>query len=89
MLAVTVSVAAVLVADPELFVATHRNCTPFKLLVTLLTVNVAIVAPLYGGVFVRFVHVVPAFIDTCHWSVGTGVPLAAAVKVAFAPAVTV
>ena len=37
---------------------------------------------------VRLANAPPAT-DTCHWYVGAGVPLAATVKVAFCPAVTV
>ena len=38
---------------------------------------------------VKFVNVVPPFVLTCHCTVGVGVPVAAAVNVAFAPAATV
>ena len=61
------SVAALLVAGvPTPLVATARYCAPFRLRGVAVTVRVADVAPLYGDVFVRSVHVVPAFVDTCH-----------------------
>ena len=37
----------------------------------------------------KFVNVPPPFVLTCHCTVGVGEPVAAAVKVAVAPAVTV
>jgi hypothetical protein len=41
--------AGLLVAGPLLLVATHRYCVPFTPVVALLTVNVVVVAPPYGG----------------------------------------
>jgi hypothetical protein len=38
--------AALLVAESLLFVATHRYCVPFNPTVDLLTVNVVVVTPL-------------------------------------------
>jgi hypothetical protein len=46
-------------------------------------VNVPVVTPLYGATFKRFVNAPPPIL-TCHWTVGTGVPLAVAVKDALA-----
>ena len=51
-------------------------------------VSVVVVTPLYGAPLARLVKAPPPT-DTCHWYVGVGVPLAATVKVAFWPAVTV
>jgi hypothetical protein len=79
----TVSVAAVLVAELTLFVNTARYWLPFCPAVTATTDNVAEVAPEI------FVNVVPPFVLTCHCTVGVGDPLAAAVNVAVAPALTV
>src|SRR5205823_3387367 len=85
----TVSVAAALVAVPTLLVATARYWFPVKLADVPVIVNVAVVAPLYGAALLTFVNVEPPLVDTCHWYVGAGAPLAATVNVAFAPAVTV
>jgi len=46
MLVTTLSSAALVVAEPLLFVATHRYCVPFNPTVAPLTVNVAVIAPL-------------------------------------------
>ena len=54
---------------------------PFMPAVTLFNVSVVLVAP------PRLVNPVP--VSTCHCTVGVGVPVAAEVKVAFAPAATV
>src|SRR5208283_2123117 len=78
----TVSVAAVVVAVPALFVNTARNSFAFC---TAAAVNpyVAEVAPL------TLLNVAPPSVLTCHCTVGAGVPLAAAVKLALPAAVTV
>ena len=76
----TVSVAALVVAVLQEFVKTARYCLP-------LSADVA--------VKVSVVEVAPGMslngppLDTCHCTVGAGVPLAAAVKVAVAPLQTV
>ena len=82
--AFTVSVAAVVVAVPAAFVNTARYWFPFC--------DEAVVKP-------RMVEVAPApetllkfappSVFTCHCTVGAGEPVAAAVKVAVWPAVTV
>jgi hypothetical protein len=79
----TVNVAAVVVAELTLFVNMARYWLPFCPAVTATTDNVAEVAPEI------FVNVVPPFVLTCHCTLGVGVPLAAAVNVAVAPAFTV
>jgi hypothetical protein len=79
----TVSVAAFVVAEPTEFVNTARYWVPFWAAVTALTVSVAEVAPL------MFVNVELPLGADCHWTVGVGVPEAAAVNVALPPAVTV
>lgn len=45
--------------------------------------NVAVVTLEYGAVFVRFVHVLPPLVLTCHWK-EVGVLLKLAVKEVFA-----
>jgi hypothetical protein len=78
---VTVSVAALVVADPELFVKTARYCLPESVA---LVVNeyVVDVAPLIS------LQAVPLFVLTCHCTVGIGNPPAAVENDAVAPAVT-
>src|SRR3990172_8897417 len=83
------SVAAKLVAEPALLVATARYRNPLSANVTLVTVSVVVVTPPYGAAFVRSLHVMPPSVDTCHWNPGGGLPLAATVNDAFAPAATV
>ena len=76
----TVSVAAVVVALPAAFVNTALYWLP--LCVAVVTkLSVAVVAP------ATLLNVVPPFVLTCHCTVG--VPLAPAVKVTVAPAVSV
>ncbi len=84
--ALTVSVAAELVAEPYELVKTARYSRPLSVVVVFATVNVAVVFP---ASVVSLVNVAPPFVDTCHETVGAGEPDAAAVKVAFSPAVTV
>src|SRR5712664_3671461 len=78
----TVSVAAVVVADPTEFVNTARYWYPFwdKAVVKLRVVEVAPETLL---------NVTPPSVLTCHCTVGVGEPVAAAVKVAVWSAVTV
>ena len=72
----TVSVAAFEVAVPTLFVNTARYCVPFCAAVVAGVVYVVEVAP------EMFANVeLPAAAD-CHWTVGVGTPLAAALNVA-------
>ena len=78
--AVTVNVAAVVVAEPTLFVNTARYWLPFCVADTVKD-NVVEVAPAI------FVKVTPSVL-CCHCTVGVGVPLAAAVNVAVAPLAT-
>src|SRR5947207_1566752 len=76
----TVSVAALVVALPTLLVKTASYWLPFMPAVTLLSVKVVEVAPL------TLFQVLPPLVLTCHCTVGAGLPLAAAVKVAVLPA---
>ena len=78
----TVSVAALVVADPALFVKTARYCLPESPKAAMKEYVVA-VAP------VTSVNDVPLFVLTCHCTVGDGDPLAAAENDALAPAATV
>ena len=80
--AVTVSVAALVVEEPWLLVKTARNCQPFCD-ATVLKVRVVLVAP------AMFAKVAPPLLESCHWTVGVGLPVAAAVKLTLWPAVTV
>ncbi len=78
----TVSVAAVVGADPAELVNTAWYWFPFcdKVVVKLKVVEVA------PG---RMLKVAPLSVLTCHCTVGVGEPVAAAVKVAVWPTVTV
>ena len=78
----TVSVAAVVVAEPRVLVNTARYRFPFCAAATADTDKVVEVAP------ETLLNVTPSVL-TCHCTVGVGTPLAAAVKVAVAPAFTV
>jgi hypothetical protein len=81
--ALTVSVAAVVVADPPEFVNTARYRFPFcdKAVVKLRVVEVPPEETLP--------NVTPPSVLTCHCTIGVGEPVAAAVKLAVCPAVTV
>jgi hypothetical protein len=70
---VTVNVAGSVVTVPRMFVNTARYCLPESAILTM-NAHVVKLAPL------RFVHVHPPSVLTCHCTVGVGVPLAAAVK---------
>src|SRR5213594_3307793 len=80
--AFTVSVAAVVVVDPAELVNTARYWFPFcdNVVVKLRVVEVAPE---------MLPKVMPPSVLTCHCTVGVGEPVAAAVKVAVWPAVTV
>ena len=78
----TVRVAAFVVAVPHELVNTARYLLPFCEL-AVVKVSVVLVAPL------RSVKVTPPLVLICHCTVGAGVPLAAAVKLALLPALTV
>ena len=79
----TVRVAALVVAVPTLLVKTAWYSSPFWAAVVVLRVRVVLVAP------EMLLKVEPPSVLTCHCTVGVGLPLAAAVKVAVWPAVTV
>jgi hypothetical protein len=79
----TPNAAAVVVALPTVFVKTARYLFPLCAAVTAVEVNVADVAP------PTLLNVTPLSVLTCHCTVGAGLPLAAAVKLALLPAVTV
>src|SRR5437660_524409 len=81
-LLVTVSVAALLVAEPAELVKTARYWKPLNE-DDAVNDSVALVAPLMS------LKLVPPSLLTCHCTAGAGVPLAAAVNVAVWPAVTV
>src|SRR5205814_7827104 len=76
----TGSAAALVVAVPQELVKTARYCLPLSA-ATVAKLSVPLVAP---GMSVK-----PEPLSTCHCTVGAGVPLAAAVKVAVPPAQTV
>ena len=71
----TVSVAAVDVAVLQTFVKTARYCLALSALVAV-KLSVVEVAPS------RLLNVTPLSMETCHCTVGAGLPEAAAVKVA-------
>src|SRR5207245_2207712 len=79
----TPSVAAVVVALPTVFVNTAWYLFPFCAAVTAVNASVAEVAP------PTLLNVTPLSVLTCHCTVGVGLPLAAAVKLALLPADTV
>jgi hypothetical protein len=81
--ALTVSMAALLFALPDAFVATTRNRFPLSSELVAGVVWLAVVAP---EMFVQFP---PASLDTCHCSAGAGTPLAVTLNVAVDPTVTV
>jgi hypothetical protein len=85
-LLLTVSVAAFEVAVPTLLVNTARYWLPDSAAVVDATVNVPVVLP---ASVVSSVNVAPPSVDTCHCTVGAGLPEAAAVNVALAPSTTV
>jgi len=75
----TVNVAAAVVAEPQVLVNTARYCRG--------TVTLPIGPTVMEVVtFARGTHLVPESKLSCHRTVGTGEPLAAAVKVACPPA---
>jgi hypothetical protein len=78
---VTVSVAAVVVAEPTEFVNTARYWFPFCPAVAT-KLSVVDVAP------ATLLNDVPPSVLTCHCTVGVGLPLAAATNVTFDPALT-
>ena len=80
--AVTVSVADEVVTVASELVNTAWYRFPFCAVVTAVNVRVADVAPM---IFVN----APPLTLTCHCTVGTGLPLAVAVKLALLPAATV
>jgi hypothetical protein len=79
----TVSVAALLVAVPAVFVNTAWYLLPLCAVVTAVNVSVPEVAP------ETLLKVVLPLGLTCHCTVGGGVPLAAAMKLAVLPDATV
>ncbi len=79
--AVTVSSAGFVAADPAVFVNTARKRVPWSACAVVNAYDTA-VAPEMSA------HVAPPSVLTCHRTVGAGVPDAAAVNVATAPACT-
>jgi hypothetical protein len=86
---VTANVTGTLVADPEAFVATIRNCSPDIAAVEALIANVGASDPLKPFPSARLVHVLPPSIDSCHWKLGVGLPPTPTEKLAGCPAITV
>ena len=82
-MALTVKIAWLEVTLLTKFVAITRYLLPFIAKVTFVRDKLALVAP------AMFDHVLPALVDTCHWNVGAGLPVAATLKVAVCPALTV
>ena len=78
----TVRVAAVVVILPDTLVNTAWYWFPFMDAVVLVSESVVELAPATS-------LNVPPLVLTSHWTVGAGVPVAVAVKVAVCPAVTV
>ena len=78
----TVRVAAVVVTLPDALVNTAWYWFPLMDAVVLVIVSVAELAPATS-------LNAPPFVLTCHCTVGAGLPLAAAVKLAVCPSVTV
>src|SRR5215813_6829240 len=72
----TVSVAAVVVALPHVFVNTARYFVPLRLALVGVMLNVVLVAV---GILL---NVAPPSVLICHCTVGAGLPFAAAVKLA-------
>jgi len=70
----TVSVAAVVVAVPAELVNTARYWLPFCDAVAAVIASVPEVAP------ETLLNAAPPLVDTCHWMVGAGLPLAAALN---------
>ena len=83
LLILTVSTAWLEVTVPAAFVTMTRYLLPFMMFVTFASVKVAPVAP------PMFAHVLPALVDTCHWNVDAGVPVAVTLKVVVCPMFTV
>ena len=79
----TVSVAELDVAAPTVLVKTARYWYPLSARVVTATLRVVRVAPL------MLAQLEPALVESCHCTVGVGLPDAAAVKATVAPAVTV
>jgi hypothetical protein len=80
---VTLSVAGLVVADPDPLVNTVSYSLPFSAVVVTGMVKVSLVAPDTSE------KVTPWSVETCHCTVGVGKPLAAALKLALWVAVTV
>jgi hypothetical protein len=79
----TLSVFTQDVTVPAALLNTARYSLPLSLAGTSVSVRVLAVAP------EMLVNDVPPFVDTCHCTVGAGLPVADAVKVTLPPAVTV
>jgi hypothetical protein len=85
----TVNVTAELVVVLTELITSTRYSLPVIDPVVPLSVSVAVAEPDTPPPSVMFPKFTPPFVETCHWSAGAGCPLAAAVKVAVFPAVTV
>jgi hypothetical protein len=87
--AFTVSDPAELATVEAAFVASNWNKLPLCAAVTPITVSVVVLLPEKPAPLVILLQVLPPSSDTCHCSVGAGVPPATAVNVAFPPAPSV
>jgi hypothetical protein len=76
-------VAELELAEPAELVNTARASQPFSKALSAAVVYEVDVAP------EMFDHVLPPFTESCHCTVGVGLPLAAAVKVSACPVVNV
>jgi hypothetical protein len=85
----TVNTATVVVTVPPAFVITHWYWCPFKNAVVLAIVRFAVAEPDILPPSVRFPNENPLFVDTCHWYVTAGLPVATTEIFAALPAVTV
>ncbi len=79
----TVSVAALLVASPAVFLYTARSWSPVSDVFALAIVSVPALAPSIG------VHDPPPLLETSHWTLGVGTPEAVELNAAAWPSSTV
>jgi hypothetical protein len=81
--------AFALVVVPPLLITSARNCHPFSVPFVAIAVIVAVVTLAKLALAVKLLNDDPLFVETCHWKVGAGVPVATTANVAFAPISTV
>src|SRR5271165_6696993 len=80
--AVTVSVAGAVVALPTLLLKTARYSRPLSATVVFATVSTSDLLP---ESVVSLLQLLPKFVETCHCTLGLGLPEAEAVNVALSP----